>query len=657
MNTTVSSGKLLRGVLDSALLLALAGALWGVSVYDWKASQTNPGEAIQQIDNAEAAPEPPPPEPPPEEPPEEKPPKDEPPPEEPPEEPAPEPPPTLPEITPIKVPTDPVPRISVQFAPWDLGRFGMNTTTGNPDDPDDNYLNMIFDQHGRTNNTRVWVDGETPDYGSRVGATLLADRYNNDDAVYESAWKYRNVSFTQTVKLVPGDVSRRMDSVQVVLQAKNEGSAIRQVGARYMVDTLIGGNDGVPFIVAGRHNLIQKATVFRGQSVPDFIRALQYSSLSNPGVIVDIGLRCPGAERPDEVTLTHWPGNYALWNYNRTSALGQDSAAGMYFKAKALPSGESRTMGYTYGLGSISSTGSQNARLSLTAGGPFTPGGSFWLVALVQSPKEGGSVEVTLPKGMALGPAEQAKKSVAADGALSQISWLVAIGAETAGSQDVSVKLLPEDVVEKQILVVDAPAIKLSMKAPEKATAGKLFWVSAMVRNPKNGQTIELKIPDGLTFEKGHAASQAVAQGKSQHQVNWMLRSNLQTSGDQRLRVQLHPDETATEATTKIELVPSTLTLKVPASSSAGKAFWVSAVVRHPKPGQSVELVLPEGLAFAKGHVSRQAISADKSYHQANWLLKSASRANGDHKLQCRLGPGAVTAEGTVKVLPGTIID
>jgi hypothetical protein len=640
---------LLRGILDVSVVLGLVCALYGVSVFDRTASKTVTPEVIDlsPVSQPELLAEPPPPEPPP--------PADLPP------EPTPEPPtpPPVEIVQQVEEPIDPAPRIELQFSPQILGQFGMQTTSGNPDDPKDDELKMTFMEDGGTNNTRVSIDGHTPNYGDSTGRVVTAHRYDATDSVFETRWQYRDITFWQTVKLVPGSVSRRMDTAQVVLVATNDGNRNHVVGARFMVDTLIGGNDGVPFIVAGQQHLIESAVVFRNHEVPDFIRALQNASLSNPGVIVDIGLRCPKAEQPDQVVLSRWPGGGADWHYDWTTDFGNDSAVGLYFSPRRLTVGESRKMGFTYGLGAISSAGSQNARLSLTAGGPFIGGGSFWLVALVQAPKANSTVEIVLPHGMTLGPGESPGKPVNAKGAIAQISWLVSIAPEISGPQDVSVKLRPDDLVEHQRLVIDAAAVNLSLKAPDRAKAGAAFWVSALVRNPKSGQVIELVIPDGLSLEPNQTAKQAVVTGKSQQQTNWLLKCKPRSAGNQLLRVQLQPDDARVERTVAIEPIApivSELTFKAPKTSAAAKAFWVSALIRNPKSGQTVELQLPNGFEFSNGQVARQAVSDAKSYHQVNWLIKSAKRTAGDQKLQLVLEPEHRVEAATVTISAGNLI-
>ncbi len=82
-------------------------------------------------------------------------------------------------------------------------------------------------------------------------------------------------------------------------ELKNTGATTRDVGLRMVLDTLIGANDGVPFIVPGRDGIVTGPLELSGLAVPDFVRSLERPELERPGVIVDLGLvPAEGQERP-----------------------------------------------------------------------------------------------------------------------------------------------------------------------------------------------------------------------------------------------------------------------------------------------------------------------------------------------------------------------
>lgn len=518
------SGKLgvvFLGIQDAFVIVALAGALWGVSVYDVTTAKPTPAPVVASVPEEEV-------------------------------EPPASPPPPPPEIVPPPEVLDPEPRIRIQFTPSsDLGRMGVSTTSGDPDNDSDDNLKLTFAADGHTCNTLVRIDDLAVDYGSTSVGSDRVDHHEIAPGQYESEWRYRDIHFKQLIELIYGDVSRRLDTVRVTMTAVNEGTAEPQVGVRYMIDTYIGKNDGVPFIVAGHEKLVTHPITFRNEEVPDFVRALQNPSLSDPGVIVDIGLKKGDVQRPDELVLSYWPGNNAGWDYDRIKPLGSDSAAGLYFNPTKLGPGEKRAMGFTYGLGFISSTKSKNAQLSLTAGGPFHAGGSFWLVALVQDPQPGAELEIKLPEGLKLDPAHHAKKSVTDK--FSQSSWLIVCDPRAYGDREIKVALNPGNLEEKQIIKVQPPTARLTARAPANGIAGKSFWVSAIVRNPKANQEVEVVLPKGLSLHPDHAARKPVSGGHDFVQVNWLVKPDLRAQGDHKIQIKLEPDGITANCETNLQ--------------------------------------------------------------------------------------------------------
>jgi hypothetical protein len=426
--------------------------------------------------------------------------------------------------------------------------------TGNPDDSSDDNKRLTYSPDGATNNTRVMVDGQTPIFGGPEGQTVEGWHTSADRSIV-FAWSYHEILVRQAVRLVPGDVSQRMDTIRVTYQLKNTGTTTREVGLRVMLDTLIGDNDGVPFIVPGREGIVTNPLVLEGAQVPDFVRSLERPSLESPGVVVDINLvPSEGEERPGELVLSHWPGGGAEWNYDRYSPFNADSAAGLYYASAPLQPGRSRSMGFSYGLGTLSSTATRNARLSLTAGGPIRSGSSFWLVALVSNPSRGQNVKLTLPAGLTPRQPASPSQVVEGSGPYTQLSWLVEVAPELLGGVEVQATLDPGGITERQSLRVQPPDAQLSLMPHGPFRAGRSFWVSALVRNPGMGQSVTLTLPNGLSLAGGHTASMPVgAAGPSGHaQMNWLVVAGPGAEGRQEVLVRLAPDGVDSRATIEI---------------------------------------------------------------------------------------------------------
>jgi hypothetical protein len=520
MTSTLPSLQL---AADLSIALALALALGAIYLVDSRMISPRPAE----FDHAKlaSAPVPLPPEPPP---------------------------------LPARPPVDPTPRVLVQRT--HDGRFGLVCLSGNPDDPSDDNKSLTFSPIGQTNNTRVMVDGNTPLFGDLDGDTLES-WHNGPDSSMLMSWSFKDVLVRESVRLVPGDISNRIDTMRVTYELRNRGATTHQVGLRVMLDTLIGDNDGVPFIVPGRPGIVTSTLEMRGTDVPDFVQSLERGDLSNPGVIVDIDLvPAEGELRPSELVLSHWPGSDAAWNYDRRRPFGRDTAAGIYYAAAPLKPGQSRTMGFSYGLGTISSTSTRNARLSLTAGGPIRAGSSFWLVALVNRPRSGQTVNIVLPAGLSARRPESRSQPVEGSGLYTQVSWLIEVAPELLGEVQVEAVLEPESVKERQSLNIQPPNAQLSLLVRGPCRSGRPFWVSALVNRPGSGQSVTLSLPDGVTMAQGHAAKLPVGAPSSNGyaQVSWLVVSGPRVAGHREFSAQLAPGDARAGANAEIKRVDLT---------------------------------------------------------------------------------------------------
>jgi hypothetical protein len=324
---------------------------------------------------------------------------------------------------------------------------------------------LTFEPKGLTNNVCVRLDGaellfgERPfrlEDGTRAGdwpgrwydRTARMDRSLRDGR--KSIWVYdkQQVYVTQTVGLAPGEQSGKLDTCLVHYKIENKHDVAHSVGLRFLLDTYIGGNDGVPFLIPGSQQLCSTQMEFnRPEDVPDFIQARETEDLANPGTIAQIQLKIPGMEPPSRVTLGAWPNpalglgarqEKTLWNVpvfpiKTMAARGApaDSAVTIYWGEKSMPAGSTREMSFAYGLGSVASS-EGGGRLALTVGGAFVPNGEFTLTAYVNNPIEGQTVTLRLPEGFAIvsGQATETVPPPPADGSSrnSPVTWKVRAG-------------------------------------------------------------------------------------------------------------------------------------------------------------------------------------------------------------------------------------
>lgn len=336
---------------------------------------------------------------------------------------------------------DPVPRIAIgfherpdRFISSRSLRFGLVMTQERHPRERRKQKQLTFDEAGRTNNTCVRVDGDERLLGQEPGRWLIDLQNLGTDATGRerlggrSVWLYpkEQIQVTQTVEVLPGEQSRLLDTCLVRYQIENRDSKPHQVGLRFLLDTFIGANDGVPFMYPGAKELCSTQADFASvDAVPDFVQALEFEDLEKAGTVAYLRLKLGGKfEPPSRVTLGAWPdtrlprplggvqpqGGATRWQVpvlpiralrSAQRDAAPDSAVVIYWNERELAPGEVREMGFTYGLGNVAG-GESAGQLGLTLSGAFEPRGQFTLTAYVRRPVPGQRLKLILPEGFRL---------------------------------------------------------------------------------------------------------------------------------------------------------------------------------------------------------------------------------------------------------------
>jgi hypothetical protein len=329
------------------------------------------------------------------------------------------------------------------------------------------YKRLTYDEWGRSNNTCLKVDGIDSLFGEPPGTWVDRERKlpaTSSGRVPDglvSVWRLPGpkIEVTQTAEIVPGEQSHRLDTCLVRYTIENQDSRPHAVGIRFLLDTFIGANDGVPFTIPGALGLCDTQMRFDTPSaVPDFIQALEKDDLRNPGTVAYLQFRLgTQIESPGRVLLGAWPDErlarlgyplaqqqYTLWEVpylsmkeldNQARRVGGhaafDSAVTMYWDPRPLPAGGKREVGFTYGLGQVVS-GEGGGRLALSVGGRLVRNGEFTLTALVHNPEPREKLTLSLPNGLRLanGDLEQEVPAVPTDAARpdSPVTWHIRAG-------------------------------------------------------------------------------------------------------------------------------------------------------------------------------------------------------------------------------------
>jgi hypothetical protein len=328
-------------------------------------------------------------------------------------------------------------------------RFGL--FAADKKDPKDasKNLRLTYDQEGDSNNTRIKIDGRDFLFAHAMKEVRVTeDKEDSKRRVWRVSCDYllagERIKVSQFVQIVPGSQSGNLDTCVIRYTVENKGKNSHKLGLRMILDTFIGGEDGVPFVVPGTDGFVTKFTEFTQKDMPDFIEAMQFQNLDAPGVIAHLGLK--GFQLPDcepeplyKLYLGENPGNTEFSFDADPSELAPkkgkdgsrftDSVAFLYWNERDTNPGEVREFAFSYGLGEISKPdGSSGGKLSVTTGGNTNAGKTFTLTALVKDATKGQPVMITLPEGVNLASGETKEKAIVeVDRAtqMSQVSWKV----------------------------------------------------------------------------------------------------------------------------------------------------------------------------------------------------------------------------------------
>ncbi len=139
-------------------------------------------------------------------------------------------------------------------------------------------------------------------------------------------------------------------------------------------------------------------------------------------------------------------------------------------------------------------------------------------------------------------------------GERAQVLWPIEIAPNLAGEVELAAALQPEGISKRQKLTVQPATVQVSLVARGPYKAGRPFWVSAVVRNPRDNQTATLTLPDGVSFATNHAPTKpVVTAARGVGQVSWMVVADTRVSGSRELAARLAPD--GPEGRTTIEII------------------------------------------------------------------------------------------------------
>ena len=279
------------------------------------------------------------------------------------------------------------------------------------------YGRLTYAEDGSSNNLMTMIDGVAINVKFPVTSFRELEPVDGEGKAWKNfvSDKTLGIDISQTLKIVEGEQSGNLDTVIAKFTLTNNSRKNHNFSFRYMLDTFIGSNDGVPFTIPNFNGLCNTFANFNTPSViPEYIEALEFPNLANPGTVAHLGTVVSakyGNFAPmSQVLLTAWPGTNCGWLVP-IDPFRRDSAIVMYWKPAIVKPGESYECAFSYGLQPLTKSVGANG-IAISTGGVFEKGKNAIIIAYIDQPKIGDFVTLDLPEGLKISTKTPIKQKI-----------------------------------------------------------------------------------------------------------------------------------------------------------------------------------------------------------------------------------------------------
>jgi hypothetical protein len=257
----------------------------------------------------------------------------------------------------------------------------------------------------------------------------------------------------QEVELVKG-LSDSLDTCLVKYTITNKSNDKKTVGLRVLLDTYIGTNDGVPFVIPGEPGFITSRFELGEKAIPQYLEAIENpDDPKNPGTAMRLGLRFDNSniEPPSKVIICGYQDGFSnkRWDVDPQEAIKKDSCVLIYWAESSLNKNEKRVLGYSYGLGEVQGDG----RLALSAPAFVAPGSEFVLTTYVHKAEPGQTFRAILPAGFSLAAGESEEKTIKEKADRIPLYWRIKAPAQS-GNTPVPIRVEGAGTTSRPVRVV-----------------------------------------------------------------------------------------------------------------------------------------------------------------------------------------------------------
>ncbi len=439
----------------------------------------------------------------------------------------------------------------------DTGRFALETIAGNPENPNDDNMPLIY---GRpkpwTSYSTFLIDGQSYVFGGptkkRAGKSgkygKLVSQSIIDNKVV-TVCQFDTLLITQSLALFNNPISAAKDAVLIEYQIENAGFAPRKVGARIMLDTMLGNNDGAPFRIGT--DAIEAERLFSGGQILPFWQA--FDDLASPNVVAQGILSSDDIEltKPERMGLVNW-GTLADNPFEIPFERGRsfiregenipDTALALFWSETVIPAKGRRVIRTAYGLGGLSVSAGE-MRLGLTAPAKMfgTQNSSYLVMGYVQNAGKlvarNSVATFDFPPGTEIvSGTNSVKLGDLRPGESRQIPITVRVTKVSPGTHNLVLKIDSETVKDnrltREVQIVNPARIDVRLSVPKVVgDSGNLFFpVDATLRNneamPLTVVSATLILPPSAAVASFDIATKKIdfIPPNSSVTVNWMVK-------------------------------------------------------------------------------------------------------------------------------------
>ena len=231
----------------------------------------------------------------------------------------------------------------------DTAGFLIKTTGGDPKLDSDNDSFLVYEDYPPTSFSTIFINGKGYKFGSEEGY-FTSRMMKRGDAIL-ATWTTFNINVMQIIRIVNGPTTGKPDTVEIQYNIVNQGGNNNNVGARIMIDTKLGKEDGVNFKTLKAGDITEETGLSKEQ-LPDYWFC--YDDLTNPAIGAQGTIKIPDTVYPDKIIFSSWdrfkknifdfiikPGK----NFQRTGGIGKfDSAVAVLWNERELKPDEGLTV-------------------------------------------------------------------------------------------------------------------------------------------------------------------------------------------------------------------------------------------------------------------------------------------------------------------------